>query len=184
MQICPQLPLPPYFRPQGTLVSVWRHFWLSHLRVLFTSALYSSVAKESACNLGDFWVRKIPWRKDRLATPVFLDFPDSSAGKESACNVRGLSLIPGLGKSPGEGNGYLLQWLGESGLYSPWGRQESDMTEWFSFYQFGRGHGLVWQCTDLPPPCSNIKNMIIWLLQIFAINAPYNLFYSISLCCL
>ena len=32
-----------------------------------------------------------------------LSFPDSSAGKESACNAGDLGLIPGLGRSPGEG---------------------------------------------------------------------------------
>ena len=35
-----------------------------------------------------------------------------SAGKESACNVRDLGLIPGLERSPGEGKGYLLQYSG------------------------------------------------------------------------
>jgi len=33
------------------------------------------------------WVRKIPWRRDRLPTPVFLDFPVGSEGKESALNA-------------------------------------------------------------------------------------------------
>ena len=37
-------------------------------------------------------------------------FPCSSAGKESACNVGGLGLIPGLGRSPGERKGYPLQY--------------------------------------------------------------------------
>ena len=32
-----------------------------------------------------------------------------SAGKESACNAGDLGLIPGLGRSPGEGKGYPLQ---------------------------------------------------------------------------
>ena len=36
-------------------------------------------------------------------------FPGSSVGKESTCNARGPSSIPGLGRSPGEGIGYLLQ---------------------------------------------------------------------------
>ena len=36
-------------------------------------------------------------------------FPDGSDGKESACNVSNLGSIPGLGRSPGEGNGYPLQ---------------------------------------------------------------------------
>ena len=34
----------------------------------------------------------------------------SSAGKESACNAGDLSLIPGLGRSPGEGKGYPFQY--------------------------------------------------------------------------
>ena len=29
---------------------------------------------------------KIPWRRDRLSTSVFLGFPGGSAGKESTCN--------------------------------------------------------------------------------------------------
>ena len=39
-----------------------------------------------------------------------LGFPDSSVGKESACNARDPSLIPGLGRSAGEGIGYSLQY--------------------------------------------------------------------------
>ena len=41
-----------------------------------------------------------------------LSFPCSSAGKESVCNARDLHLIPGLGRSPGEGKGYPLQYSG------------------------------------------------------------------------
>ena len=37
-------------------------------------------------------------------------FPDSSVGKESVCNARDPSSIPGLGRSPGEGKGYPLQY--------------------------------------------------------------------------
>ena len=44
------------------------------------------------------------------------DFPCGSAGKESTCNVGDLGLIPGLGISPGEGEGYQLQY---SGLENP-----------------------------------------------------------------
>ena len=36
-------------------------------------------------------------------------FPGGSGDKESACNVRDLGLIPGSGRSSGEGNGYPLQ---------------------------------------------------------------------------
>ena len=59
-----------------------------------------------------FLVRKIPWRRNRLPTPVFLGFPCGSAGKESACSEGDLGLIPGMGRSPGEGNGYPLQYSG------------------------------------------------------------------------
>ena len=44
--------------------------------------------------------------------PPNLCFPCGSAGKESACNVRDLGSIPGLGRSPGEGKGYPLQYSG------------------------------------------------------------------------
>ena len=39
-------------------------------------------------------------------------FPGSSDGKESTCNAGDPDLIPGLGRSPGDGNGYLLQYSG------------------------------------------------------------------------
>ena len=39
-------------------------------------------------------------------------FPCGSAGKKSACNVGDLGLIPGLGRSPGEGKGHPLQYSG------------------------------------------------------------------------
>ena len=77
------------------------------------------------------WVGKIPWRRERLPTPVFwpgefhgpyspwdckeLDTTEwlslhnlivfNSAGKESACNAGDLGSIPGLGRSPGGGHG-------------------------------------------------------------------------------
>ena len=38
--------------------------------------------------------------------------PLGSAGKESACNVEDLGSIPGMGRSPGEWNGYPLQYSG------------------------------------------------------------------------
>ena len=91
----------------------------------------------------DPWVGKIPWRRERLPTPVFwpgefhglyspwgrkesdtterlslslLGFPGGSAGKESSCSAGDLGSIPGLERSPGEGKGYPLQY---SGLENP-----------------------------------------------------------------
>ena len=53
---------------------------------------------------------KIPWRKNRLLTPVLLGFPCGSTGKESACNAGDLGSIPGLGRSPGGGHDNPLQY--------------------------------------------------------------------------
>ena len=58
------------------------------------------------------WVGKIHWRRFRLPTPVFLGFPCGSAGKESACNAGNLGSVPELGRYPGEGKGYPLQYSG------------------------------------------------------------------------
>ena len=58
------------------------------------------------------------------------EFPLWSASKESACNVGDLSSIPGLGRSPGEGKGYSLQYPDlENSMDCVEGREESDMTE-------------------------------------------------------
>ena len=122
------------------------------------------------------WIR-ISWAitvNEKVGNDDLHGFPNSSVGKESTCNAGDSSLIPGLGRSAGEGIGYLLQyswasimaqlvknlpamwetwvqspvgkipwrrqrlptpvfWPGEfHGLYSPWGRQELDTTEWLS----------------------------------------------------
>ena len=47
------------------------------------------------------WFGKIPWRRDRLPTSVFMNFPGGSDGKEFACNAGDLGLIPGLRRSLG-----------------------------------------------------------------------------------
>ena len=66
-----------------------------------------------------------------LPTPVFLGFPYGSAGKESTCNVGDLGSIPGLGRSPGEGKGYPLQYSGLENSMDciVYGIAESDTTE-------------------------------------------------------
>ena len=64
-----------------------------------------------------------------------MGFPGGSAGEESTCNAGDHSLIPGLGRSPGKGNSYPLQYAGlenSRDCVSPWGRKESDMTELLS----------------------------------------------------
>ena len=50
--------------------------------------------------------------KGQATHSSILGLPCGSAGKESTCNVGDLGSIPGLGRSPGEGKGYLLQYSG------------------------------------------------------------------------
>ena len=70
----------------------------------------------------DSWVGKIPWKRDRLPTPVFLCFPCGSASKESVCNAGDLGLIP---RWRSEWLPTQVFWPGEfHGLYSPWGLKE------------------------------------------------------------
>ena len=58
-------------------------------------------------------------------------FPGDSAGKESAYNAGDLGLIPGLGRSPGEGKGYPLKYssLENSLDYTVHGFAKSPLTE-------------------------------------------------------
>ena len=71
-------------------------------------------------------------------------FPDSSAGKKkSACNAGDLDSIPRLGRSPGEGKGYPLQYCGlENSMNSivHRGAKELDMTERLSLSLMEQKH--------------------------------------------
>ena len=73
-------------------------------------------------------------------------YPGGSDGKESACDTGNEGSIPGLGRSPGEGNDNPLQQFlrgkfhGQRRLagYSLWGHKELDMTEWLTHTPLGR----------------------------------------------
>ena len=73
-------------------------------------------------------------------------FPGGSAGKESARNVGDLGLIPRLGRSPGEGNGWLptpVFWPGEfRELYRPRGHKESVTIEQLSLTSLSNCYGI------------------------------------------
>ena len=55
---------------------------------------------------------RILLKRKLLIILQFGGFPDTSVGKESACNAGDPGSIPGLGRSPGEGKGYPLQYSG------------------------------------------------------------------------
>ena len=64
-------------------------------------------------------------------------FPGGSDGKESAHSARDTGSVPGLGRSPGEGNAthsstlaWRIPWTEEPGGLQIMGPKESDMTEW------------------------------------------------------
>ena len=81
-----------------------------------------------------FLGREDSWRRARLPTPVFLGFPSDSAGKESTCNAGDLGLIPGLGRSPGEGKGHPLQYSGlENSIDSIVHRVAKSQIHWVTF---------------------------------------------------
>ena len=90
----------------------------------------------------------LPWNKTGIPcenNSLFIDhsfllewgFPCGSANKESTCNAGDLGSIPGWGRFPWRRERLLPTpgfWPGEfHGPYSPWGRQESDTTEWLAF---------------------------------------------------
>ena len=71
----------------------------------------------------------------------FQGFPYGSAGKESTCNAGDLCLTPGLGRFPGEGKGYPLQYSGRENSADciVHGVPESDMTEQLMAFTFLAG---------------------------------------------
>ena len=68
---------------------------MSNLIFLLNIDIYKLILAQIECKLQALW-----------------GFPCGSAGKESVCNAGDLGLVPGLGRSPGEGNGYPLQYSG------------------------------------------------------------------------
>ena len=100
---------------------------VSHIAGRFFTSWATREASNENFSQFNSWVRKTCWRRDRLPTPVFLGFPCGSAGKESTCNAGHLGSIPGLGRSPGEGKGYPLQYSDLENcmdcIVTPWGHR-------------------------------------------------------------
>ena len=99
---------------QGQKRSPLTLFWLSSLTKLGASLKAQLVKNPPAMQESpvQFLGQEDPLEKEYTTTPVFLGFPCGSAGKESTSNAGDLGLILGLGRSPGEGNGYPLQYSG------------------------------------------------------------------------
>ena len=99
------------------------------LPTVSTWELFQGRSLEMVVSVETIW--SIPWRRDRLPTPVFLGLPGGSDGKESTCNAQNLGLIPVLGRSPEGGHSNPLQYSclenphGQQSLggYSPWSQR-------------------------------------------------------------
>ena len=69
--------------------------------------------KSDGMNQGPIgWIQEPDPTSEELVLSFRKGFPDSSVGKEFACNAGDPNSIPGFGRSAGEGIGYLLQYSG------------------------------------------------------------------------
>ena len=132
---------PPCIRGFFTTNTTWEAEMAAKLEIYNRILRWWSSDKESVLQCrrpqSHSWTGKIPWRKNRLPTPVFLSFPSGSDGKESTCNAGDLGSTPGLGRSPGEGYGYPLQY---SGLANSMDRR----TWWVTVH--GVAKSWIWLC--------------------------------------
>ena len=85
------------------------------MRTQITILLSSAISSRKPHSRRDNSVHRLLTRYGwdfRLSLSLTWSFPCGSAGRESTCNVGDLGLVPGLGRSPGEGSSYPLQYSG------------------------------------------------------------------------
>ena len=115
-------------------LQLW-HMWPHVHRMSFSVPLVLKIEQISFACISE----------DRCQLKSTKTIPGGSEGKESACSAGDLGSISGLGRSPGEGNGYLFQFLpgkfhGQRSLegYRPWGHKELNTTELLSAQSEGK----------------------------------------------
>ena len=82
---------------------------------------------------------------------VYVDFPCGSAGKESSCNAGDLGLIPGLGRSPGEGKGCPFQYSGlENSMNCIVHGVAKSRTQLSDFHFLSHFHSIYFKVLDWP----------------------------------
>ena len=83
---------------------------LSHVQLLATPWTAAFQAPPSmGFSRQEYW-SGVPTGVFKESLHIIVGFPQISVGKESTCNAEDPSSIPGLGRSPGEGIGYPLQY--------------------------------------------------------------------------
>ena len=141
---CAKLLLPKFFSLHSTLPLLSPSTWVTASTIdlsEFSSKLPFSRKPALTCQS---WSGSLGRCSQKIFYRTFIliwSFPGGSDGKVSACNAGDPGLIPGSERSPGEGNGNPLQYSclenpmdrGAGVDYSPWGREESDTTEWLHF---------------------------------------------------
>ena len=141
-------------KPRG---EAWNRFFPQSLRRNQPSWPHTLIWDFQLQNCEKFLLLKSPtcgtlsWQPSQINI-AYLGFPGGSEVKMSACNAGDLGLIPGLGRSPGEGNGNPLQY---SCLENPidggawWatvhGAQESDTTEQLHFHFLSLSLGIKYR---------------------------------------
>ena len=109
-----------YWNSAGQMLNVC---WIKCSDHYTTKYFHKCFKKHETQNIINLWFLRLYIR----------GFPCGSAGKESTCNAGDLGLIPELGRCPGEGKGYPLQYSGlENSMGCPWGLKEPDTTDWLS----------------------------------------------------
>ena len=103
-------------------------------------------------------------------------FTDSSVGKEYACNVGDLGLIPGLGRSPGEGKSYPLQYSGLENSVDCVVNGVTKSQTWLSDFHFQVQFSNAWSHRSDPELEMNDYRKVFFLFR-YSINVCYTGFW-------
>ena len=142
-----------YFR--NSFIEIQFSYHTARLFKVYISCLYIQHAE-----LYSITPQKNPIPFSTHSHPPMRGFPHSSVGRESACNAGDLASIPGLGRTPGEGNSNPLQY---SCLENPMDRGAWQTT----VHGVARvRHNLV---TKPPPilPTSSLRQSLIYFLSLW-----------------
>ena len=102
----------------------------------------------------------IPVKKVKVSISIpLIGFPSGPAGKESACNAGDLGFIPGLGRFPGEGNGYPLQYSGLENSRDCIVHRVAKSQALLSDFHF---HSINSDSARNPPSLGVVPNLLSW----------------------
>ena len=107
---------------------------------------------------------RVPWSD--TDHPSYFCFPVYQIGKESACNAGDSSLIPGSGRSPGEGKGYPLQYSGLENSMDCIAHGLTKSQTWLSGFHFHVKCLVLWLAEKaMAPHSSTLAWKILWTVE-------------------